>query len=121
MEKYKKLDHQKLSFERFEMKGYLKTLSLENSCMRYMIDSSVIPTVRAHFSRKYKPRSMTCPGCSDTTPDNKPMPTDTTEHILLACENYSDLKDDYFDPEDDKMLAEFFRRVVKRRIDNGHD
>ena len=53
----------------------------------------------AHFSRKYNSRSKTCPGCSDTASCNNIGPKDTFEHILLACEAYSDLKDDYFDPD----------------------
>ena len=75
----------------------------------------------AHFSRKYNSRSETCPGCSDTASYNNIGPKDTFEHILLACEAYSDLKDDYFDTDSDKMLAEFFRRVVQRRIELRHD
>ena len=91
--------------------------------MKYKYDSSVIPTVRAHFPRKCKSRSLTYAGCANpsTAPDNTSDPIDTSEHILLVCEAYRDLKDEAFDPENDEMLAEFLRNVVKRRMEKGHD
>ena len=127
IKRYKKLNHEELSKDRFEQKTFLKTLSLENSRMRYKVLSNVIPTVRSHFSRKYKSRSLTCPGCTPLTTTSTPVssdtqePKDTADHIALVCEAYTDLKDDDFDPDDDKMLSEFFRKVVQRRIEEGDD
>ena len=37
----------------------------------------------------------------------------------MQCEEYKDLQGDNFDPEDDTHLAEFFRRVVERRLEKG--
>ena len=108
--------------ETFEQKPFLRSLSLENSRMKYKVISNVIPTVRSHFSRKYRPRSLTCPGCTPThTQNNQEVPKDTTEHILLTCDAYSDLKDEEFDHNNDRMLAEFFRKVVQRRLEEGED
>ena len=119
---YKKLNHQEMSKETFEQKPFLRSLSLENSRMKYKVISNVIPTVRSHFSRKYRPRSLTCPGCTPThVPNNQEVPKDTTEHILLTCDAYSDLKDEEFDHNNDRMLAEFFRKVVQRRLEEGED
>ena len=119
------MNYQEMSKERFEQKPFLRSLSLENSRMKYKILSDVIPTVRSHFSRKYRPRSMTCPGCTVIPPahasDSPAEPKDTTDHILLHCDAYSDLKEDGFDHTDDRMLAEFFRKVVQRRLEEGDD
>ena len=125
--KLQKLNHDELSLEPFERKGYLNSLSLENARMRFKVASSVIPTVRSHFSRKYRPTSLSCPACSSSSnptsrePEEETNPRDTASHILLVCDEYSDLKGDDFDHTDDKMLAEFFLKVVQRRIANGHD
>ena len=130
---YKKLDYAELSVETFERKQYLSTLSLENARMRFRVSSSFVQSVRTHFSRKYRPISLACPECShpDARPTigatesipgsiNQSQPRDTMTHIL-KCEAYRDLRGDSFDPEDDKMLAEFFTKVVQRRIENGVD
>ena len=125
---YKKLKHEELCKEKFEEKSFLKTLSLENARMRCKVFSGVIPTVRTQFSRKYSPRSLSCPACtaSDTAPPtHEPTrhstPQDTTEHILIFCDAYNDLKDEDFDHNDDRMIAKFFRKVVQRRIEEEHD
>ena len=78
VKKYKKLSHEELSTERFEQKSFLRTLSLENARMRCKIFSGIIPTVRTQFSRKYTPRSLTCPGC--TSPNATPPPHDSNRH-----------------------------------------
>ena len=115
VKKYKKLNYEELSLESFERKSYLNNLSLENARMRYKISSCVIPTVRSHFSRKYRPTSLSCPACRNsssppsTEPEDESSPRDTVSHILLACNEYNDLKWDDFDYSDDKMLAEIFR------------
>ena len=133
---YKKLDYEELSKEPFERKEFVYTLSLENARMRYKLLSKVVPTVRGHFPQKYRKTSLECPACrrgrqSDSPPpsltslsrhsqvSSEETPTDTSSHILLVCDNYADLKDETFDPSDDKKLSEFFRLVVKRRIESG--
>ena len=132
---YKKLNHEKLSTEAFERKPFLSNLNLVSARMKYKLLSSVVPTVRSHFSRKYKHTSLACPECSreqsqgagdqsDTRGQGLGVSSqsetrDTVDHILWNCDAYSDLKSANFDPLDDQMLTDFFTKVVKRRIDNG--
>ena len=128
MSKYKKLNVEKLSNEPFERKAFISELNLENARMKYKILSSIVPSVRTHFSRKYRDKSLACPACSakDSTDSssrgsNRNEPSDTVEHILVACEEYNDIKDNDFDPMDDEMLTNFFIKVVNRRKEKGDD
>ena len=125
--KYKKLNHSELSEETFGRKSYLSTLSLENARMRFKISCGLVNTVRTNFKRKYEGKSLACPGCStNDNSANSPLnlinqsQPDSQPHILV-CGSYSDLKTHDFDPNDDKMVAEFFIKVVNRRIENGED
>ena len=137
---YKKLDHQKMASEPFERKKFFYELNLENARMRYKLHNDLVPSVRTHFSRKYRNTALTCPACArgledrpsqaPVTPPHTPgdrgssdrnftLPSDTTTHILMHCEEYKDPQGENFDPEDDTLLAQFFRRVVERRLEKG--
>ena len=126
--KYKKMKYDELVNEPFERKSYLSELSLENARMRFRASCNLVQTVRTDFKRKYQGKSLACPGCSansiassgvNSRPRSQSQP-DSLPHILV-CESYSDLQDPDFDPNDDKMLAEFFIKVVNRRIEQGED
>ena len=132
IKRYKKLNYDELSCEPFERKSYLSTLSLANARMRFRVSSGVVQTIRSNYPRKYRGRSLACPGChgsratnSDSLSDsnfslNNQSETDTQTHVLY-CESYSDFRGPSFDPNNDKMLAEFFSKVVMRRMENGED
>ena len=128
IKRYKKLDYDVLSKEPFERKPYLSTLSLKNARMRYRVSSGLVQTIRSNYPRKYKGQSLACPGCIETRaansdPDmnlNSQSETDSQIHVMV-CDSYSDFRGPSFDPEDDKMLAEFFLKVVTRRMENGED
>ena len=136
MRSYKKLNVEELSKEPFERKAFLSELNLERSRMKYKLLSSVVPTVRSHFSNKYKEKSLACPECSsnesadtDQVKDrhnnsnnlDASKPKDTVDHIVLHCKEYDDLKDEGFDPLNDDMLTDFFGKVIQRRIEKGYD
>ena len=120
--KYKKLNYDDLSKETFERKQYLTQLNLESARMRFRVSAGFVQTVRGNFSRKYRDKTLLCPGCQKITNDKNSLSQhkDTQPHIL-DCVSYSDLRGPLFDPSDDKMLAEFFSKVVMRRIENGDD
>ena len=140
---YKKLNHDELSIEPFERKSYFSCLSLTQARMRFRVASSFVPTVRGDFSRKYRHKSLSCPGCSKTeqfasppvvegepgepqtslssVSTNQPAPRDSISHILV-CKAYSDIRSSIeLDHRNDEKLANFFIQVVQRRIDNGDD
>ena len=52
--------------------------------------------------------------------NNSSQPRDTQIH-LLSCPGYSEFRGDTFDPSDDKMLAEYFIKVVQGRAEIGVD
>ena len=62
---------------------------------------------------------MVCPACASQNSQSDPL--DSVPHILLNCDAYRDLKPVDFDPLDDGMPADFFCKVVQRRIENGKD
>ena len=129
IKRYKKLDHSELSSEPFKRKSYLSSLSLENARMRFRIASSFVQSVRTNFSRKYRQTSLSCPACNDTRPTGStnsseadiPEPIRDSQIHIVSCLAYSDLRGEQFDPKNDHMLAEYFRKVVQRRIENGQD
>ena len=61
--KYKKLNHEEMETEEFGRKDYFHNLDLEGVRLRMKISSKVVPTVRSHFKRKYKEKSLRCPSC----------------------------------------------------------
>ena len=63
---------------------------------------------------------MTTQKDDQVTSASQSQPRDTIPHIL-SCISYEDLKDEFFDPSNDIMITEFFRRVVKRRMETGDD
>ena len=144
---YKKLDYDELSNQPFERKSYFSSLSLPKSRMRFRVASSFVQTVRGNFSRKYRNKSLSCPGCSNAEADppvtnnsitsatdqSQPRITedsgsvkptksrDSMSHVLV-CPAYDDIRSSLeLDPMDDEKLADYFTQVVQRRIDNGED
>ena len=61
---YKKLNYEELSNEPFERKSYFSSLSLPKARMRFRVASSFVQTVHGNFSRKYRNKTLSCPGCS---------------------------------------------------------
>ena len=59
-------------------------------------------------------------GVIDTKSFNHLKPADTQYHVLHECVAFEDLRDQ-FDTREDSQLVEFFKQVVKRRIENGED
>ena len=99
--------------------------------MFFRVASSHVQTIRGNFSRKYKNKSLACPGCCDSdqpatisselNSNEQSHPRDTQAHVL-QCDSYSDIRSSIdFDPTNDEHLADYFTKVVQRRIENGDD
>ena len=129
IQRYKKLDYSELVKEPLKRKSYFSSLSLENARMRFRVASSFVQSVRTNFSRKYGRTSLDCPACtvnreaerSNNREADQPEPIRDSQNHILSCFSYSDLRGEQFDPKDDQMLAEFFRKVVQRRVENSQD
>ena len=65
IKKYKKLNHEEMCKEEFERKKYFQELNLEQVRMRMKVSSKVVPTVRSHFKRKYRNKTLSCPSCKN--------------------------------------------------------
>ena len=61
--------------EEFGRKDYFHNLDLEGVRLRMKISSKVVPTVRSHFKRKYREKSLRCPSCKHpSTPEEAQQP-----------------------------------------------
>ena len=117
IKKYKKLDHGEFEKEKFARKDYFHNLDLEGVRTRFRISSKMVPTIRKNFSRKYRQQTLTCPACSSLQGEKY---LDTQEHVLTVCSAYSDLRNE-LNLGEDKDLVTFFKSVLERRIDEGHE
>ena len=110
--------------ETYERNDYFRKLSLDSARMRFRASCGMVQTVRTNWKKKYESRSLACPDCDlkrdNHLRDDTHAPIDSQSHVL-NCSSYHSLKGPFFDPSDDKMLAEFFTKVVNRRIEAGLD
>ena len=87
--KYKKINTESLKKEEFKRKEYFYSLRLEDIRMKFKLESKVFPTIRNHFKRKYKNRSLRCPSCRNillSSPgEDEDEVIDTSSHILNHC------------------------------------
>ena len=61
IKRYKKLDYKEFEGDEFKRKEYFDSLDLEGVRMKIKLTSKVVPTIRTHFKRKSKERSLRCP------------------------------------------------------------
>ena len=112
MKHYKKIDHAKKSKEDFELKSYFKNMNLEQSRMKFAIETEMVDKVKFNFmsNSEYEKSNWACDYCMETKKVYKP---DSIQHIS-ECENYSNLRQDLnMDQEND--FVKYFIEVVKLR------
>ena len=114
--RYKKLDFEELSKERFERKSYFLDSTLENARMIFKIKSKVVPSIRKNFPNKYKNKSLSCQSCKNLNIDSSSPPEDTQNHVAFECPVFEYLRIQK-DMRKDKDLAEFFAEVIKHRLE----
>ena len=144
---YKKVSYEEYEREDFQRKEYFFKMNLESVRTRFRVANEMVATIRKNFSSKYRNKTLTCPSCIDVDPpnisnsdNNSPnnnsnsqqhnnssnnkqnslKPVDTQSHVLHECVAFEDLREK-FDTREDTQLVEFFKEVVKRRIENGED
>ena len=93
---------------------YFNELSLEKSRLIFRRNCGFLGSVRMNFKqdKKYKAEKYRCPDCLNLNP-----PLTHTDHqdFLTSCEGNKDLRTDLsLDKLED--LAEYFRRIIERRI-----
>ena len=116
---YKKISYTDHVQEEFHRQPYLKTLNIPDARLKFKLKTGMTPTVRMNFpsDAEFARQLWTCTGCSE---DNAEPATvegmrDTQAHILI-CPGYTDLREDK-DLSSDKGLVDYFRLVMKKRLD----
>ena len=118
--KYKKLDFEELSKEKFERKSYLYELNLENARMMFKIKSKVVPTIRKNFSQKCEKKSLSCQSCKNMNNKESSPPEDTQNHVVSDCPAFEHVRVNR-DMSNDADLAKFFKEVIKQRLEENED
>ena len=106
LQKYKKFNFDET--EPYELKPYLKELSLTNAQLRFKMRADTCPTIKTHFKSDpgYAKDLWVCP-----EPECNQL--DTILHIQY-CDSYSDLRRD-LDLHVYKDLVQYFSSVIDRR------
>ena len=107
--------------EEFKRKDYFYSLRLEDVRLKFKSESRVVPTIRNHFKRKYRSRSLNCPSCQVTSlsiPEEEGNEMlDTSRHILYHCPAFREQRL-HRNFEDDQDLVDFLNEIIKYRIAN---
>ena len=122
---YKKIDHNKWHDEEFERKEFFNVLNLEGIRMMMRIKGGMVNTIPGNFKQKYRKKtlSFTCQSCKDIKKNTKPeaeKPVDTQLHVLEECEAFDDIRQ-AVDIKSDTGIVEYFKEIVKRRIQAGEE
>ena len=109
MKRYSKID-QSISEETFEIKPYIKQLSISLARDKFRLRSHMMRTVKMNFSsdKKYMADLWRCWHCPCV---------DSQAHIQI-CPAYQQFREGK-DMNNDKDLVEFYRKVIKMRDDNN--
>ena len=92
--------------ESFEVKSYLKDLSLSDAKLKFAIRTKMVRTIQANFKgeQQYKSNNWKCVGCGKLG---------TQEHVL-GCSAYKHLREGRC-LDNDKELVSYFRSVISMR------
>ena len=103
---YKKLDYNELSYEVYEVKSYLKNMSIAKSRTNMSIRSKMCRTVQTNFSndKAYAANLWTCVHCPAV---------DSMDH-LRWCQGYSHLRDG-LDLDTDMDMVTYVQAIIKMR------
>ena len=76
MKGYKKINFDKCKEKPHKMQLYFKRLSVQETRMKFRIDSFLVPTIRENFksNRKYKAEKLLCPDCTPESVMLSPSP-----------------------------------------------
>ena len=109
MKTYKKFDYFQRKDEVFEMKEYFKVMKLEDSRIKFSLESKMTRTVRTHFfgDKNYAEKLWVCQNCEKAT--------DSISH-LKVCPSFAHLRENR-DFNCDLQLTDYFKEIVKQRMD----
>ena len=108
-----KVEYEKISKEKCEVKDYMKELPYNGALVKFRLRAKLFPTIKSHFknNREYEEDLYSCPeGC---------VAVDTTRHIE-RCPKYADLREG-FCLDRDSDLVSYFQLVLERRRKTEED
>ena len=108
-----KVEYEKISKEKCEVKDYMKELPYNGAIVKFRLRAKLFPTIKSHFknNREYEEDLYSCPeGC---------VAVDTTRHIE-RCPKYADLREG-FCLDRDSDLVSYFQLVLERRRKTEED
>ena len=113
---YKKLNYEEMENDSFRVKPYFSSLYSTDARLRFKIDCGMTPTIKMNFqSDQQHVRDLwTCPGCSE--PGDVMGSRDTQRHVMV-CPGYQEFREDK-DLSQDKDIVDYFKQVIKHRLDN---
>ena len=126
IKRYKKLDYKEFEGDEFKRKEYFDSLDLEGVRMKIKLTSKVVPTIRTHFKRKYKERSLQCPSCKNFSsqeeyvkPDrNFSQPDLIQQHESTVQADISSSKNEYESPLDSSNHLMFTCPAFRKNREN---
>ena len=106
--KYKKLNYENLSSEKFEMKQYLSSMNMVDARLKFDIRAEMTTSVKMNYKgmSEFRKAGWKCQECDEP---------DTQEHIMV-CPQYENLRRGKVLSKD-KDLVDYFREVISIR---GH-
>ena len=133
MKGYKKISFDYCRGRPHKMQDYFRELNIQDSRMKFRIDSFLVPTIRMNYKshKKYKAENWLCPDCTPESVTMSPSPpgdlstslttlhADTQEHAYVCLGN-SDLREGR-DLDKTRDQVAFFSDLVERRKLNSKD
>ena len=115
--KYKKIDFETFSREKFEVQQYFKELTVANSKFLFKMKSRLTARVANNFhgDRRFKAIGYQCIGCLRDKPitEQLDLSYDTEEHIT-RCDSYAFLR--LNNPmSTDEQVIQYFKDVISLR------
>ena len=110
LKRYKKVDVDSITKEKYGKKEYMNTLSYDQAVMYFKLRAKVCNTIKTHFknNKEFEEDIYSCWDCSSSI-------LDTSSH-LKNCFHYEECKES-LDLERTDHLVTFFQRVIKKRED----
>ena len=137
IQKYKKISFEECSNEKFEMKSYFKTMTIDRSRLFFKVQVSMTPTIRLSYksNKKFRAEKWVCTDCMSDNPsvnqsvseEEKVTVTissrtytgfpDSNQHQMLHCRANEDLRKGKNVMENENDCVEFFQQLIQRRMD----
>ena len=136
-EKYKKVDHETCSKEKFEVKSYFKTMSIARSRLYFKVLNYITPTIRENFKsdKKFREVKFICSDCMEEEGSDSKLMSEARDrievdissrrfrgypdnqiHQMKFCRANQDLREGKNIMESENDCVTFFQQLLDRRM-----